>query len=72
MRSEDTEHRSIWLEGDGWSVGTIDQTRLPEAFEASRLATLEETAAAIAEMQVRGGRGARPSGACPGTGLPPP
>ncbi len=54
MRSGDTEHRSIWLESDGWSVGIIDQTRLPEAFETSRLTTLEETAAAISRMQVRG------------------
>lgn len=54
MHSGDTEHRSIWLEDDGWSVGIIDQTRLPQSFETIRLTTLDEAAAAISGMQVRG------------------
>ncbi|HSP78796.1 MAG TPA: S-methyl-5-thioribose-1-phosphate isomerase [Myxococcaceae bacterium] len=46
--------RSIWLEADGRTVGIIDQTRLPHAFETLRLRTLEEAAHAIRSMQVRG------------------
>jgi len=46
--------RTIWLEPDGWSVGIIDQTRLPHAFATVRLAALEDAARAIAGMQVRG------------------
>jgi methylthioribose-1-phosphate isomerase len=46
--------RTIWLEPDGWSVGIIDQTRLPHAFATVRLATLEDAGRAIAGMQVRG------------------
>src|SRR5204863_8608749 len=39
---------------DGWSVGAIDQTRLPHRFATVRLTTLEDAAHAIASMQVRG------------------
>ena len=46
--------RTIWLEPDGWSVGAIDQTRLPHRFETIRLVTLADAARAIATMQVRG------------------
>ncbi|WNG51725.1 S-methyl-5-thioribose-1-phosphate isomerase [Archangium minus] len=46
--------RSIWVEPDGWSVGIIDQTRLPHAFVTLRLTTLDEAAHAIRSMQVRG------------------
>ena len=45
---------SIWVENDGASVGIIDQTQLPHRFAAARLATLEDTAQAIKNMQVRG------------------
>src|ERR1700722_1377736 len=46
--------RTIWLEPDGATVGIIDQTRLPFAFEIMRLTTLAEAAIAIRTMQVRG------------------
>ena len=46
--------RSIWLEPDGWSVGIIDQTRLPHGFVTDRLTTLEAAAEAIRAMRVRG------------------
>jgi methylthioribose-1-phosphate isomerase len=46
--------RSIWLEPDGWSVGIIDQTRLPHGFVTDRLTTLDAAAEAIRAMRVRG------------------
>ncbi|MBM3602044.1 MAG: S-methyl-5-thioribose-1-phosphate isomerase [Alphaproteobacteria bacterium] len=46
--------RTIWLESDGWSVGIIDQTKLPHAFVTLRLTTVEEAAHAISAMLVRG------------------
>jgi methylthioribose-1-phosphate isomerase len=46
--------RSVWIEPDGWSIGIIDQTRLPHALETVRLATLKDAAHAIASMQTRG------------------
>src|SRR5207247_10725663 len=46
--------RSIWLEPDGWSIGTIDQTQLPHRFATIRLTTLEQAAHAIQSMQLRG------------------
>lgn len=46
--------RTIWLEDDGWSVGIIDQTRLPHSFETVTLTSVEEAAHAIREMLVRG------------------
>ncbi|HSF96059.1 MAG TPA: S-methyl-5-thioribose-1-phosphate isomerase [Thermohalobaculum sp.] len=46
--------RPIWLEEDGWSVGIIDQTRLPFAFETARLTTEAGAAHAIKAMLVRG------------------
>jgi len=46
--------RSIWLEADGATVGIIDQTRLPFAFETARLTTEAEAAHAIRAMLVRG------------------
>jgi len=47
-------YRTIWLEPDGWTVGIIDQTRLPHRFEIVRLRTLEDAAHAIKAMLVRG------------------
>jgi methylthioribose-1-phosphate isomerase len=47
-------HRTLWVDGDGWSVRIIDQTKLPHAFETLRLSTVEEVAIAIRTMQVRG------------------
>ena len=46
--------RSIWIEPDGWSVGIIDQTKLPHALKTIRLASLEDAAHAISSMQTRG------------------
>jgi methylthioribose-1-phosphate isomerase len=54
MKVDGKPRRTIWLEGDGWSVGIIDQTALPHRFTTVRLTTLEEVARAIATMQVRG------------------
>ncbi|HMK78401.1 MAG TPA: S-methyl-5-thioribose-1-phosphate isomerase [Xanthobacteraceae bacterium] len=46
--------RTIWLEADGVTVGTIDQTVLPHRYATIRLATLGDAAHAIKAMQVRG------------------
>ena len=54
MKVDGRHTRSIWLEADGWSVGTIDQTKLPHRFVTVRLATLEDAARAIRTMLVRG------------------
>jgi methylthioribose-1-phosphate isomerase len=54
MKVDGKPTRTIWLEADGWSVGVIDQTRLPHRFVTTRLVTLEDAARAIATMQVRG------------------
>ena len=47
-------HRTIWVEPDGWSVGIIDQTRLPHAFVTLTLRDVADAARAIRDMQVRG------------------
>jgi methylthioribose-1-phosphate isomerase len=44
----------VWIEADGWSVGIIDQTKLPHSVETLRLACLEDAAHAIISMQTRG------------------
>ena len=54
MKIDGKPWRTIWLEADGWSVGVIDQTRLPHRFATKRLATLADAAAAIATMVIRG------------------
>src|SRR5262249_13347002 len=54
MKVDGRHTRTIWLEPDGWSVGAIDQTRLPHRFETVRLTTVADAARAIATMQVRG------------------
>jgi len=46
--------RTIWLNGDGWAVDIIDQTRFPHLFEAVTLRSSEEAATAIRDMLVRG------------------
>jgi methylthioribose-1-phosphate isomerase len=46
--------RSIWLEQDGWSVGAVDQRRLPHDFIIARIASCEDAADAIRSMLVRG------------------
>ena len=53
MKVRGVPYRTIWANGDG-SVGIIDQTRLPHAFETLTLKTLAEAARAIKIMQVRG------------------
>jgi methylthioribose-1-phosphate isomerase len=46
--------RTIWLDEDGWSVGIIDQTKLPHSFETLSLRNVSDAAHAIKSMQVRG------------------
>ena len=46
--------RTIGLAADGWTVVTIDQTRLPHEFVLVELRTLEDAARAIENMLVRG------------------
>ncbi|KUO54306.1 MAG: methylthioribose-1-phosphate isomerase [Alphaproteobacteria bacterium BRH_c36] len=54
MKINGKSYRTIWLNGDGWSVEIIDQTRLPHEFVTARLTTMQEAAIAIKTMQVRG------------------
>ena len=56
MKVEGKHFRSIWLEPDGWSVGAIDQRRLPHDFVVARLTTCDAAADAIRSMLVRGAR----------------
>src|SRR5262249_58170093 len=54
MKVNGKHFRSIWREADGWSVGAIDQRRLPHEFIVARLTTCAEAADAIRSMLVRG------------------
>jgi len=54
MKVDGKHFRTIWLEGDGWSVGAIDQRRLPHEFIVVRLTGCAEAADAIRSMLVRG------------------
>ena len=54
MKVDGRHFRSIWLEPDGWSVGAIDQRRLPHEFVVARLIDVESAADAISTMLVRG------------------
>ncbi|NPD22845.1 S-methyl-5-thioribose-1-phosphate isomerase [Corallococcus exiguus] len=54
MKVQGVPMRSIWVESDGWSVGVIDQTRLPHAFVKVKLSTADEAGHAIRSMLVRG------------------
>jgi methylthioribose-1-phosphate isomerase len=54
MKIDGLDTRSIWPEGDGQSVGIIDQTLLPHRFATARLVSLADAARAIKIMQVRG------------------
>ncbi len=54
MKINGNVQRTIWLNSDGWSVGIIDQTRLPHRFEAITLKSVSEAARAIKDMLVRG------------------
>src|SRR5215467_13089527 len=44
----------VWVEADGWSVGIIDQTKLPHCVNTLRLTTLADAEHAITSMQTRG------------------
>ena len=54
MKVDGKHTRTIWLQSDGVTVETIDQTLLPHRFETIALRTLEDAARAIKTMQVRG------------------
>jgi methylthioribose-1-phosphate isomerase len=54
MKVDGRHFSSIWLEPDGWSVGAIDQRRLPHDFVVSRITDCDAAADAIRSMLVRG------------------
>ena len=54
MKVDGKHFRTIWLEPDGWSVGAIDQRKLPHEFVLARLTNCAEAADAIRTMLVRG------------------
>jgi methylthioribose-1-phosphate isomerase len=54
MNIKGKAYRTIWLAADGWSVEVIDQTKLPHELASVTLRTMEDAAAAIRTMQVRG------------------
>ncbi len=54
MKVDGRHFRSIWVEGDGWTIAAIDQRRLPHEFVVARMTTCEEAAEAIRSMLVRG------------------
>jgi methylthioribose-1-phosphate isomerase len=49
-----TAYRTIWVDGDGWTVLAIDQRALPHSFRVLRLSSAADAATAIREMAVRG------------------
>ena len=54
MKVDGKHTRTIWVEADGATVGTIDQTLLPHRYATIGLETVEDAARAIKTMQVRG------------------
>jgi len=54
MKIDGRSHRTIWVSKDGWSVGIIDQTKLPHTFAIASLETAQDAARAIRDMLVRG------------------
>src|ERR1044071_9145919 len=54
MKVNGQHTRTIWIEADGVTVGTIDQTVLPYRYATLRLETVADAARAIKTMQVRG------------------
>ncbi len=54
MKIDGVPYRTIRVADDGWSVEVIDQTKLPHEFALLRLATPEDCARAIRDMNVRG------------------
>src|SRR5580693_8305512 len=54
MKVDGQPFRSTWVEPDGWTIGAIDQRRLPHEFVIATMTTCEEAADAISSMLVRG------------------
>ena len=54
MKVGDRHYHTIWLNADGRSVDIIDQRWLPHEFRIVTLRTVDDVAAAIREMWVRG------------------
>src|ERR1700751_2523726 len=54
MKVDGRHFRTIWVEPDGWSIGAIDQRRLPHEFVIARMTSCDEAADAIRSMLVRG------------------
>ena len=54
MKVDGKHFRSIWVEPDGWTIGAIDQRRLPHEFVIAKMTTCGEAADAIRTMLVRG------------------
>jgi methylthioribose-1-phosphate isomerase len=54
MKVDGRHFRSIWLEPDGFTVGAIDQRRLPHEFIVAKLTNAADAADAIRSMLVRG------------------
>ena len=54
MRIEGNHWRSVWLEKEGYSVGIIDQSKLPHFFLIKYLNTYQDVIQSIGEMEVRG------------------
>src|SRR6266513_1589324 len=44
MKVDGRHFRSIWLEPDGWSIGAVDQRKLPHDFAVVRLTTCDAAA----------------------------
>jgi methylthioribose-1-phosphate isomerase len=47
-------YRTIWVEPNGWSIGIVDQTKLPHEFRTVSLKSVREVERAIRDMLVRG------------------
>ena len=54
MKVHGRHFRSLWVEPDGWSVGAIDQRRLPHEFVIARITDCDAAAEAIRSMLVHG------------------
>jgi methylthioribose-1-phosphate isomerase len=54
MKVDGRHFRSIWLAPDGWSIGAVDQRRLPHEFVVVRIESVDAAAEAIRGMLVRG------------------
>jgi methylthioribose-1-phosphate isomerase len=54
MKVDGKHFRSVWLAADGFTVGAIDQRRLPHEFAIAELTTVEAATEAIRSMLIRG------------------